>query len=339
MRHTMESDKTGCVKLFAMRRTAQANIAMQTVLGTGTHLLSQTQNEATLFRQIRHEYRLMEMFDTAALASRAWPVLYENKDPYESGLMRNVTCHHERLDQKNSVYLRAKLCAPATHALCLLWAVEYMPTWCPNVSSAFLLKEIDHMSRYVMLHLNPGIVSMYRTVVAFVKLSVIELHEGGAVHVGISVENMTDEAIEEYRPTTNKHITAHINHIFICVRPVHGELGFEISVLYTRRPEHRVFAYVHDCVWLNFVMPWVWGLAVMSTKTAMLDRNAVCLESWIAENGEFHEEITRKISRARDQRKPVPEPTPVPAATPMPAAEPVPAPPANVYDFPPLIVF
>ena len=300
-------DQDECGELFAMRRTGEASRAMQRLLGTEMHLLSHTQDETDLFKNIRHEYRIMEMFDAAALAAKTWAVLYENKNPYDSGLMRNVICRRECLDLTCSIYMHARLCAPATHAICLLWAVEYMPAWCPNVSKAYVLEEIDTMSRYVMLHFEPGIVTMYKTVVAFVKLSVLELHEGGSPHVGISIENMPEESIARHRQSTNTHFTAHIRNIVVCVCPLEDELYFEISVLHVRRTERVMFAYIHDCIWTHFVMPWIWSLGVMATKTAMLDRSSVCLESWIRENTGFFAEIKRKVQRAAETNVAMPE--------------------------------
>lgn len=307
------SDPSGCAHLFSLRRTGDAARKMQHTLRTSSGTLS-TQNETDLFKKIRHESRVIEKFDQTVQDSKTWPVIYTSKDPYESALVQNITCQSHSVTDTSSIYMNAKLCAPAIHSICLMWAVEYMSVWCPCIKNAFVLEDIDLMSRYVMLHIEPGMLSMYKTVVAFVKLSVVELNEGGTLQVGISVENMNDTAIEQYKNAAGKHWIAKIYSIVVCVRPLTDELDFELSVLYTRRVKKNIFTYLHDCVWMHFVMPTVWQLSAMATRTAMLDRNAVCLESWIHENKKFYIEIKRKLQRGTEPYTP-PSPPPTPPPT------------------------
>lgn len=292
-----EKKVTRARAMHAFRRTGFAYAAMleeMKEVGNNRH----TGEDVAIFTAIRHDYRIVQLFDKIVLETASWSRLYQNNDPYDGGLVRGVDSFRQSLSLCSSVYIRAKICAPIKYAICLMWAVEFMHEWCPAVTKAYLLHEIDSMSRYVMVHMNPGIVSMYGTLVAFVKMSIVELHEGAALQVGISIENMSKDEIEPYIKTAKKYKIVSVKNIIICTRPITEDLDFEISVLYIRNTQKSFLTYIHDCLWLHFVMPCLWHLGATSTKSAMLDRNAVCLDEWMNENGRFCREVTRKLLRA-----------------------------------------
>lgn len=278
----MDKDPSGCGHLFSLRRTGAANRKMLETLQTSGNTFS-TQKQADLFKQIRHEARVIEQFDSAVSDTKTWPVLYDNENPYESTIIRNIKCVYNNTLQNSSIYMKANLSAPAIQAVCLLWAVEYIGTWSSIVKNAYILEEIDTMSRHVMINVKPGILSMFKTVVAFVKLSVIEVNERGKMRVGISVENMPNDAIEKYKKLIGNKTVVNIQSVVVCISPLTDDLEFEISVLYSRRTPPGMFNYIHNCMFVHFLMPFLCQLASMAIKTAMLDRSAICLDSWIAD--------------------------------------------------------
>lgn len=283
--------------LYRFRRTGSAYTAMkQEIQDFGKS--AKTEKTVATFNAIRHDYRIVELFKEKVLQRESWSRLYKHSDPYDGIVVRDVDSFRQTLPLTNSVYIRAIISAPIKHAICLMWAVEFMPKWCPQVTKTIILEEIDDMSRYVMIYLNPGIVSLYGTLVAFLKISIIEIHDESALHVGISIENMTSSQTEPFIELANKRRIVHVKNIIICARPMNHDLTFEICVLYVRNTERNILSYMHDYLWLHFVMPSVWHLGFTCIKSAMLDRNSVCLHNWMEDNDAFCCELNKKLIRA-----------------------------------------
>lgn len=300
---TRSESMATAVMRFKERRIVEAHEAMLKVLNGGEE---HTVEQAVLFPKIQQAHKLLSMFRESLRETSQWDCVYNDELPYECRTISDVQCKRHTIRTQsthhNEISVRATVQAPLQYTVLLLWAVQYIPKWCSYVKSAFVLKEIDEMSRFVMLDVQGSVNTLYQKRFAFAKMSIFEYESNGSSRILLLMEAMTDEELRPYKYVCGKTPIVHIRNLYIDLARVSGS-RFDMTVIYSRALKTSAFSYVQDWLMVQSVVGEIYKLAVSTCNSALLGQDSVSFTDWKEQNSYFCSELNQKLLRGRrDER-------------------------------------
>jgi len=284
-------------ELYKQRKIVDADNQMKIVNEVpGALELSVANTE--IYAQIRNLFCLLEKFREAMHARAKWQVVYESVSPYESGGVSNVECRRNTAVCSDEVLMSLTLQAPMKYAIFLAWGVEFMHVWCESVKCAYLLCELDSMSRLVLIEMKPNWTTLYTRRALLVRMTLLEHETGGGTRITILMENMPAAEQEKYKSASAGMAVLEIKSLFISFHQF-SQLNFDVEVYYARCLKNRNIAYLQDYGLAYTIVGSLWKLASSARNAGIMGRDCVCFGDWTLHNHVFCTELDKKLVRAR----------------------------------------